>query len=385
VAELKNRKGMWYARVRWYEDSFRKEKQIPLRTHLKTQAIKRLSKVERKEDDIKDGLAWDFPWLNDEGKTKLKEKSIGETLDEYLLVRKVEGIRQSTVERIEIAMKSLYKLVNEDTRLEALNEQVIERYKRYCKETLNHKPNTINIDLSKIRAFLNWCYRKDYIKKVPFIQFHIVSEEQVNYFSDEMIRQIMECEGIENHYKRAFLFYLETGCRLFEPFNGYVKGCSLVIPPDRSKTHRKREIQLSDLSLAILNEMIDRVDKCIGKRKYAIKNYSRVFKRACRKVQIPERYHFHNLRHTYGVRRAVVTGDIHLVKKEMGHRSVTTTEKYTDFELATLIDDFPTLKKWIEPRLQKPKTDNLLLELVNTSKFAFGDTNLGDTRLALPS
>ena len=35
MASLKNRRGNWYARVLWYEEQKKKEKQIPLRTESK--------------------------------------------------------------------------------------------------------------------------------------------------------------------------------------------------------------------------------------------------------------------------------------------------------------------------------------------------------------
>ena len=127
--------------------------------------------------------------------------------------------------------------------------------------------------------------------------------------------------------------------------------------------------------------MVQKVDNSIGKRKFAIKNYSRVFKRAIRDAGLLDRYHFHNLRDTYAVRRWAVTGDIHLVSKEIGHKSVTTTEKYADFDLESLLIDFPSLRKWIEPRLVKPDIDESFLRALNPSIFPFRDTKFRDTTI----
>ena len=270
MASLRLRRGKWYSRVLWYNDTGKqKEKQIPLRTKSKTIARKRNSIVEKYEEDIKDGLTFDYPWLKDGGKITIKERSIGETLEEYYAVRNIEGIRKSTIDRTQVAIKSLYTLMSSSTSLDVFNEDFIERYKRHCRESLNHKPNTININLSKIRAFLNWCHRKKYIKDVPYIEMVRVEPSEIDYFSDDMLLQIMECHGLHNHYKRAFLFYLDTGCRLFEPFNGYIKGNTLVIPPNEAKTHRKRTVHLTSITLAIIQEMCERVDNCIGNKKFA--------------------------------------------------------------------------------------------------------------------
>ena len=386
MASLRQRRGKWYSRVLWYNSTGKqKEKQIPLRTKSKTTAHKRNSIVEKYEEDIKDGLNFNYPWIKDGGKTTIKERSIGETLEEYYAVRNIEGIRKSTIDRTQVAIKSLYTMMSSSTSLDIFNEDFIERYKRHCRESLNHKPNTININLSKIRAFLNWCHRKKYIKDVPYIEMVRVEQSEIDYFSDDMVLQIMECYGINDHYKRAFLFYLDTGCRLFEPFNGYIKGNTLVIPPSEAKTHRKRTVHLTSITLAIIQEMCERVDNCIGNKKFAIKNYSRVFKKACRTVGLRDSYHFHNLRDTYAVRRWAVTGDIHLVSKEIGHKSVTTTEKYADFDLETLLLDFPSLRKWIAPRLEKPTIDESFLKVINPSFLRKMDTNMMDTTVVSSS
>ena len=53
MASLKNRRGTWYARVLWYEEQKKKEKQIPLRTESKVTARQRLTMVIQVEDEIK--------------------------------------------------------------------------------------------------------------------------------------------------------------------------------------------------------------------------------------------------------------------------------------------------------------------------------------------
>ena len=55
------------------------------------------------------------------------------------------------------------------------------------------------------------------------------------------------------------------------------------------------------------------------------------------------KYHLHCLRHTFAVRRYLQTRDIYLVKQELGHESVTTTERYAKFSLRRLEADFPSL------------------------------------------
>ncbi len=50
-------------------------------------------------------------------------------------------------------------------------------------------------------------------------------------------------------------------------------------------------------------------------------------------------------RHNFAVRRYLQSRDIYLVKQEMGHSSVTTTEIYAKFSLRRIEMDFPSLVK----------------------------------------
>ena len=50
------------------------------------------------------------------------------------------------------------------------------------------------------------------------------------------------------------------------------------------------------------------------------------------------------MRHSFGARRIIETnGNIHLVRDEMGHSSVTVTERYTRLNRKRVMEDFPSL------------------------------------------
>ncbi|MBU0528218.1 hypothetical protein KKF86_00445, partial [bacterium] len=50
-----------------------------------------------------------------------------------------------------------------------------------------------------------------------------------------------------------------------------------------------------------------------------------------------------NLRDTFAVRRYLQTNDIYLVAKELGHAKVSMTEKYANFDIRLLKQDFPSI------------------------------------------
>ena len=80
MASLKNRRGVWYARVQWYQDgsTVQTERQVPLRTKSKVTARERLSSVNQVEDEIIElhykGEKYSFPWMNEDGKRKVEYK-----------------------------------------------------------------------------------------------------------------------------------------------------------------------------------------------------------------------------------------------------------------------------------------------------------------------
>lgn len=74
---------------------------------------------------------------------------------------------------------------------------------------------------------------------------------------------------------------------------------------------------------------------------WAKQRYSKVFRRACKRLGIDK--HLHCLRHTYGViRRLETNGNILLMRDELGHKSVKTTERYCQIPLRRLEQDFPS-------------------------------------------
>ena len=161
------------------------------------------------------------------------------------------------------------------------------------------------------------------------------------------------------HYKRAFQFYLSTGCRLRESILGTIEGLWLDVPPTLSKNHKKRSIRLDANKLKILNEIRGRVFNH-GNVDTAIRMYSRVFKKACKKIGVSSDISFHSLRHTYAcIRRLQTNGNMALVRDELGHKHISTTQRYCEIPIKRLKDDFPSYAK--------------------TGEFAIKDTDFKDT------
>ena len=370
MASIINRKGKYYSRVRWYNELGRQqEKQIPLKTDKKSEAVIRNNEVEKVADLISVGENWSFPWMQDGGKKKLIRMSIEEAKEQYIAVKRIDGVRQKTIDLNQLALSSLMNRIGYKVPIEMITDSHITEWKEWSRK--HHSPNTTNIYLAKIKTFFKFCYKKKYIKTELDIDMVRADKKPTMYLSETKLGKLFSTDMVDEHFRKAWLFYALTGCRLAEPFEGTLNGDWLIIEPDTAKTHMTREVQLNKITKSILFEMREHYDSRIGKsgngswsksHKGIIDTYSIQFKKVVKKLGFGE-HKFHNLRDTYAVRRWIETGDIYLVSKEIGHTSVTITQQYADFNLRRLGVDFPSLNNIIESRLNKTVSKDSLLQL----------------------
>ena len=127
------------------------------------------------------------------------------------------------------------------------------------------------------------------------------------------------------------------------------------------KTHQARSIEASSLIKDIFLEYKDWLENGYGSTLKDVGDHiSKRFKNALRLVGVNEQKHFHSLRHTFAVRSLLKGISIYDVKLLMGHRSVTTTEVYSEMNLKRVAQDFPDLSNHINFRIKLGKGDNVL-------------------------
>jgi|TARA_B100000315_G_scaffold24166_1_gene21007 integrase/recombinase XerD len=373
MASLVKRRGKYLSRVS-YTDEFGRQKQIevPLHTSLKSDAEVRQNEVERYTTKIQADRGYKqiaFKWLKGGGRTKILQRPISECVDNYIAVKRIDGVRPKTIAINELALNSFMNLIGYKVPIKLIDDSHIGDWKRWSRT--RHAPITTNIYLAKIKTFFRYCYKKKYIKRELDIEKVKANAKPPMYLSETKLGKLFSTDMVDEHFRKAFLFYAMTGCRLAEPFEGVLSGDWLIITPDVAKSHTTREIQLNHATKSILLEMLKRYDERIGKamhgtyknsHKGIIDTYSKEFKKCAKALGFGE-HKFHNLRDTYAVRRWIETGDIYLVSKEIGHKSVVVTQKYADFNLRRLKVDFPSLKQIINSRLSKTVSNESLLAL----------------------
>jgi len=356
------RRGKYYARVRWSIDGTRHEKQIPLKTSDESIAHLRLDVVREHSQSIASGNDYSFPWMNVDGKVKAKRFTIKDAVDKFLFSRKTK-VRPSTIKRDVISLNHLIEVFGKKKSVSEIKSSDIEKFKSHFSSI--HKPGGINFNLRVIRTFLNWLFDEKYIDDKIKVKMIDVGKPLPKYIKESEFNSIMQLDEIDDFYKNAFHFYLTTGCRKSEPFMGKIDGNWLLIGIDESKTKCVRQINLNDEQMNILTTMRDNHNQHILNGMQSINfidRFNKEFKKAIRLIGADESHSLHDLRHTFAVMRYLETRDIYAVRNEMGHASVTMTEKYAQFNLNRLADDFPSLVDAKQARI-----------------IRFGDTESGDT------
>ena len=347
--KLRPRRGLWYARIRWYIGSVQKECEIPTRTKSKVEANQRLQEVKRKAEEIIElylsGKKWEAPWMTKDGKSNIVHFTLVNGVEQWLSQRSSEGIRKSTIKRNRYSLESLMSHIGTIIPLSKINTSMIDSYRNYCIHKGN-KPDGININLRAIKTFFNWCYKRELIEKNLFVDMVSKPKELPIYIPDSLFDKLMELDWLDDQYKTAFSFYRDTGCRRSEPFLGELHGDWLLIGGNETKQRMDKELSLSHINLERIIKMRAFLESYKGTLDSWIGNLSKTFLKAMREVDGQDtKYHLHCLRHTFAVRRYLQTRDIYLVKQELGHSSVVTTEIYAKFSLRRLEADFPSLVK----------------------------------------
>ena len=329
----------------------RKTYKKSLGTSDKQEAWRRYDEINAKLDDIKDGMRFTWSWERQSKTSQVKIHTVQDAFDKYIMYQELCGLKEGTILGTKDAYRRMVisKCVTPNLPVKALKNIDLEEFKTYWLG--KHAPNTINQTLNKFKAFLNYC-----VKKRWMAQFENVSStlraKPISYFTETEFKALMDALETDE-LKRAILFYHQTGCRKSEPFLAKRVGNTLIIPPMK-KNPIERRVQLTDVLCQIHDEMMARFNERSTFVKSNKANWDWWYlglKKACKQIGLDKKT-LHDLRDTYIVRLWAMTGDIHLVSTFVGHSDIKQTIEYARFTPHELLVHFPSLKKYLEPRLK---------------------------------
>ena len=365
MASLLKRRDKWVARVKWQEEhkKHRSIKEVPLKTKSKVTARERISMVNQVEDEIIElhykGEKYSFPWMNDEGKRKIEYLTLESAVEKWLKLRKAQGLAEGTLERNRGSMDSIMSVLGKSIRLKSITTSLIDGYTEKM-ALKGYSPNGININLRAFVTFLKWAERRNHIDKMPYVEKAKVDDALPSYLNDSEFEEMMS--HTNEYFQIVFRMYRNTGFRLMEPILGTLKNDTLVIPAKYSKTRKERRVLISPNDVPVIYELQERYETWrnkvkVKKHKYFGDKISKEFRRINRLIGLTNK--FHDLRHTFAVRRYLMTRDIYQVMRELGHTKVTTTQMYADFEdTIDIKKEFPSIVNTSnEPKIGNGYTD----------------------------
>lgn len=224
----------------------------------------------------------------------------------------------------------------------------IENFKNFRIQTVCG--SSANMELRTIKASFNFAIRFGFIKESPAAkikQFKLPEKEKLAFSEKDL--QALFSVITDPIIGRIVLFALHTGCRLSEILNIQIKDIdydenfiTIRNKADfKTKTGKIRQIPISEGIQRILWAL-----KCHPGDYYIFtlngpvrlnKDYvSQKFKKFLREANLPEKFHFHCLRHTF-ITNLIKNGvSINFVKELAGHTEIKTTMGYVHIELNDL-------------------------------------------------
>jgi integrase/recombinase XerD len=384
---LREDHGGYVAYVRWFINKDRRQLTIPLKTYDDDLAKRRTATIKTVENIrdiigrriVNDNKKHKFPWLNKNADTKLIPLDTLGKLKEKFLRDKSGKIDQSSVDRYGISLDRFIDVLGKNFRIKNIKKKHINDFKEAYEG--KHKPSGININLRGIKCFLRWVAAEDDTPdiKVPKIDMEDEPPLSEKVIPDSVMAELMR-SNLREIYKYALSFGYSTGCRIDEMLRGRLLDDFLYIESQYTKSGKEREIYLNntqkDYWIKVYNDFKNN-HSCTetSYEGYIQHELREVCLDLIKQKKIDQTYTFHCLRHTYITRRCIqLGGNLYLVKEEVGHSSVNTTELYKDFKQSKLLSWFPSLEKEIKALFKKEMPSLVTVNPVTVEQAVDGET-----------
>lgn len=158
---------------------------VPLKTSNKLEANKRMIFVRQAEAAILLGEKVTFPWQNGTNNVAIMNYTITNAVEDYVKYKKSERLKDTTIDRIEIALRNFVKILGKNYAVLNITIKNIDSFKCYFTNTVRHSPTTLNSNLTMINTFIVWLYDRNKINAIPKIVKIKVGKKLPRYVNDE--------------------------------------------------------------------------------------------------------------------------------------------------------------------------------------------------------
>lgn len=265
----------------------------------------------------------------------LPPRTVTAMIDDVLA--RIKGQLRS--ERNYIQSAKLWKAAFPDTALDAVLPGDIERWRAMqFAVKAPPKPATINRHLAFLKRVFRLALQDGYCTKTPFntITFQKENNRRVRFLAEEEEARL--CGILAEPDRLAVQIAIYTGMRQGEQFPmrwAQVDFQNRIITIPRSKHGESRVVRLSVTTLGYFTRLL----QINGSSAYVFPSdtnttpmnagnfYNRTFRPALKRADI-ENFHWHDLRHTFGSRLAMLHVGETQIAALMGHKSTAMAQRY---------------------------------------------------------
>ena len=204
---------------------------------------------------------------------------------------------------------------------------------------------SVNMEISILHNFFNYCIKCGYIDKNPCSGIKKLNElSRLKTLSDSDIQKLI-CSATNKLTRDLITFLIYTGCRKGEALNLKWNDVDLqnnVIAIKGTKTKYDRYIPISK-PLKELLKAVEKNQDCLyvfNKNGAKIGDFKRSFHTACRNAGLKD-LHIHDLRHVFASKMVMNGTSLYITGELLGHRTTQMTKRYSH-----LVPD--TLKKAVD-------------------------------------
>lgn len=202
--------------------------------------------------------------------------------------------------------------------LQKLTREHLRGYRLKLEESHLSEQSVVHV-LSDARCFLRWCEETGKVDRAPIPRKLVprLQERPPDRLSDEEVERLVV---LEEPYGFICRFLLSTGLRwgeLVRAQTSDIQGNALVV--HRTKSKKVRRVPLPE---PIRSELKNRVGKLVNMK------VADSFNQSVRRRSGIERFHVHQLRHTFACRWIEEGRNLGALQAILGHSTVLTTQRY---------------------------------------------------------
>ncbi len=294
-------------------------------------------------------------------------KTFAEHNDEYSLRVGVNRAMSSYVQ-YKITLAHLTKFVNSkykvtDMAIKQLDTIFIEEFATYLQIDKRHKPNTIRGHINRLKSVCCIAVHKGILDANPFKDYSTPKPERPQrYLSQEELSKIMNTTfdtPNRNFTRDMFIFSTMTGisyCDMRTLSENHLKQDDrgrLWIITNRQKTGTPENVMLLDIAIKIIDKYRGMAQGVLLFPMLTKESMNRHLKKIATICGIERNVSYHDSRHTFATQILLSQGvPIETVSRAMGHKNISTTQRYAKITHEKINKDVDIFKDTISGKFE---------------------------------